>query len=44
MERVAFGLAVMLLCFAIMQKTLTMMVGVKYGDLPKMIKSYAKKR
>ena len=32
------GSAIMLACFFTMRKTLTMMVGIRYGDLPKMIR------
>ncbi len=32
------GFAIMLACFVTMQKTLTVMVGIRYGDLPKMIR------
>ena len=32
------GLLIMVACFVIMQKTLTVMIGYKYSDLPKMLK------
>ena len=32
------GLLIMVACFVIMQKTLTVMIGYKYSDLPKMVK------
>ena len=32
------GLLIMVSCFVIMQKTLTVMIGYKYSDLPKMVK------
>ena len=32
------GLIIMIVCFVIMQKTLTCMIGYKYSDLPKMVK------
>ncbi|MBO6002231.1 MAG: hypothetical protein J6P53_01900 [Mailhella sp.] len=32
------GFAIMLACFVTMQKTLTMMVGMRYSDIPKMIR------
>ncbi len=38
------GALVMFLCFIIMQKTLTMMIGFKYSDLPKMLKKQLKKK
>lgn len=33
-----FGVVLFLVAFAIMQKTLTMMVGIRYSDLPKLVK------
>ena len=33
-----FGALIMIICFMIMQKTLTMSIGMKYSDLPKMLK------
>ncbi|MBQ9405807.1 MAG: hypothetical protein IJU37_03590 [Desulfovibrio sp.] len=33
-----FGFAIMFACFVVMQKTLTMMVGIRYSDIPKMIR------
>lgn len=32
------GLVIMIACFVTMQKTLTLMIGFKYSDIPKMIK------
>lgn len=37
------GALVMFVCFVIMQKTITMMVGVKYSDLPKKLKKQLQK-
>ncbi len=37
------GALVMFLCFILMQKTLTMMIGFKYSDLPKMLKKQLEK-
>lgn len=34
----AFGPIAMLLCFGLLQKTMTMMVGINYSDMPKMVK------
>ena len=39
--KVTFG--VMFVCFVIMQKTITMMIGYKYSDLPKMLKKQLQK-
>ncbi len=38
------GALAMVVCFMVMQKTLTMMVGVKYSDLPKMLKKQLAKK
>jgi len=37
------GALIMIICFMIMQKTLTMSIGMKYSDLPKMLKKQLKK-
>ena len=39
-----FGPIVMLICFASLQKTMTLMVGVNYGDMPKMVKKQWNKK
>lgn len=39
-----FGPIVMFLCFGTLQKTMTLMVGINYGDLPKMIKKQWSKK
>lgn len=39
-----FGPFVFFACFVTMQKTLTMMVGIKYSDMPKLIKAQLKKK
>ena len=33
-----FGPLIMLVCFGMLQKTMTLMVGIKYSDMPKMVK------
>ena len=33
-----FGPVVMLICFGMLQKTMTLMVGINYSDMPKMIR------
>lgn len=38
-----FGPLLFVVCFMIMQKTLTMMIGIRYRDLPKMMKQNLKK-
>lgn len=38
------GALVMVVCFVVMQRTLTKMVGVKYSDLPKMLKKQLEKK
>ena len=38
------GFVFMAVCFMVMQKTLTMMIGYKYSDLPKMLKKQLKKK
>lgn len=38
------GVVIMIACFVTMQKTLTMMIGFKYSDLPKMIKKQWNKK
>lgn len=40
----AIGFAVMVVCFVLMQKTLTKMVGIKYSDLPKVLKKQLAKK
>ena len=39
-----FGPIVMLLCFGTLQKTMTLMVGINYGDMPKMIRRQWKRK
>ena len=39
-----FGPIVMLVCFATLQKTMTLMVGINYGDMPKMVKKQWNKK
>ncbi len=39
-----FGVVLFLMSFAIMQKTLTMMVGIRYSDMPKLIRKQLKKK
>lgn len=39
-----FGPIVMFLCFGTLQKTMTLMVGINYSDMPKMIKRQWKKK
>lgn len=39
-----FGPIVMILCFGTLQKTMTLMVGINYGDMPKIIKQQWKKK
>lgn len=34
-----FGPVIMFICFGTLQKTMTLMVGINYSDMPKMIKS-----
>ena len=38
------GFVFMAVCFMVMQKTLTMMIGYKYSDLPKMLKKQLAKK
>lgn len=39
------GVGIMILCFVTMQKSLTMMIGFKYSDMPKMVRrQWAKKQ
>ncbi|MBQ8458634.1 hypothetical protein IJ541_00875 [bacterium] len=38
------GILVMFVCFVIMQKTITMMIGYKYSNLPKMLKKQLAKK
>ncbi len=38
------GALIMVICFVIMQKTITMMIGYKYSDLPKMLKKQLTKK
>ena len=38
------GALVMVVCFVIMQRTITMMIGYKYSDLPKMLKKQLQKK
>ena len=33
-----FGPLIMLVCFGMLQKTMTLMVGINYSDMPKMVK------
>ena len=33
-----FGPIIMFVCFGMLQKTMTLMVGINYGDMPKMVK------
>ena len=33
-----FGPIIMIICFATLQKTMTLMVGINYSDMPKMVK------
>lgn len=40
----AIGLVCMVACFVVMQKTITQMVGIKYSDLPKMLKKQLAKK
>ena len=39
-----FGPIVMFLCFGTLQKTMTLMVGINYGDMPKMIRRQWKRK
>ena len=39
-----FGALIMVACFMIMQKTLTMSIGMKYSDLPKKLKKQLSKK
>ena len=39
-----FGVLIMVSCFMIMQKTLTMSIGMKYSDLPKKLKKQLAKK
>ncbi|MDO4951024.1 MAG: HXXEE domain-containing protein [Bacteroidales bacterium] len=39
-----FGPIVMLLCFGTLQKTMTLMVGINYSDMPKMIRRQWKRK
>lgn len=39
-----FGPIIMFLCFGTLQKTMTLMVGIKYGDMPKMIRRQWKRK
>ncbi len=39
-----FGPIVMILCFGTLQKTMTLMVGINYGDMPKMIRRQWKRK
>lgn len=39
-----FGPVIMFLCFGLLQKTMTMMVGINYSDMPKMVKNQWKKK
>ena len=39
-----FGPIVMLLCFGTLQKIMTLMVGINYGDMPKMIRRQWKRK
>lgn len=38
------GVVLFLMSFALMQKTLTMMVGIRYSDMPKLIRKQLKKK
>ncbi|MBQ8676884.1 MAG: HXXEE domain-containing protein [Alphaproteobacteria bacterium] len=38
------GFVCMVVCFVLMQRTLTKMVGIKYSDLPKMLKKQLEKK
>jgi len=40
---VIIGLLIMIVCFVIMQKTITLQVGFKYSDLPKILKKHLDK-
>ena len=33
-----FGPIIMFICFGMLQKTMTLMVGINYSDMPKMVK------
>ncbi|MBR1681653.1 hypothetical protein IJ707_07680, partial [bacterium] len=37
------GASIMIVCFVIMQRTLTTMVGIKYSDMPKKLKKQLQK-
>lgn len=39
-----FGPIIMFLCFGTLQKTMTLMVGINYGDMPKMIRRQWKRK
>lgn len=38
-----FGPIIMLICFATLQKTMTLMVGINYSDMPKLVRKQWKK-
>ena len=39
-----FGPLLMIVCFGLLQKTMTLMVGIRYSDMPKMIRTQWKRR